>query len=67
MFMVYCLLLLPLLGKISLRSLFYFVLQYIVSFLVLQSSGRERESWLLYFCCVLLSFFDPSSRFRELV
>ena len=46
---------------------FFFFLQYIVSFLVLQSSGRERESWLLYFCCVLLSFFDPSSRFRELV
>ena len=28
-----------------------FVLQYLVSFLVLQSSGRGRESWLLYFCC----------------
>ena len=26
-----------------------FVMQYLVSFLVLQSSCRERESWLLYF------------------
>ena len=32
-----------------------FVLQYIVSFLVLLSSCLGRESWLLYFCCVLMS------------
>ena len=42
-----------------------FVLQYFVSFLVLQSSCRGRENWLLYFCCVLnvmslLSFFGAS-------
>ena len=30
-----------------------FVLEYFVSFLVLQLSRWERESWLLYFCCVL--------------
>ena len=32
-----------------------FVLQYIVSCLVLLSSCLERESQLLYFCCVLMS------------
>ena len=37
-----------------------------MSFLVLQSSRWGRESWLLYFCCVLngmslLSFFGSSS------
>ena len=26
-----------------------FVMQYVVSFLVMQSSCRGRESWLLYF------------------
>ena len=30
-----------------------FVLQSLVSFLVLQSSSLERESRLLYFCCFL--------------
>ena len=30
-----------------------FVLQYLVSFLVLQSSSWEKESRLLYFCCFL--------------
>ena len=30
-----------------------FVLQYFVPFLVLQSTGWERESWLLYICCSL--------------
>ena len=40
-----------------------FVLQYFVSFLVLQSSRWRKESWLLNFCCVLnvmslVSFFD---------
>ena len=30
-----------------------FVLQYFVPFLVLLSSRGGRESWLLYFCCVL--------------
>ena len=49
-----------------------FVLQYFVPFLVLKSSGWGRESWVLYFCCVLnamflLSFFGPSSRCRGLV
>ena len=44
-----------------------FVLQYVVSFLVLQPSHWGRESWLLYFCCVLkdmplLSFFGSSWR-----
>ena len=29
------------------------VLQCFVSFLVLKSSRCGRESWLLYFCCVL--------------
>ena len=48
------------------------VLQYFVSFLVLQSSRLGKESWLLYFCCVLyvmslLSFFDSSSRCHGLV
>ena len=31
---------------------FCFVLQYFVSFLVLQSSPRERELLFLLFCCV---------------
>ena len=31
----------------------WFVIQYLVSFLALQSSGWGRESWLLYFNCVL--------------
>ena len=49
-----------------------FVLQYSVSSLVLQSSCWGRESWLLYFCCVLhvmslLSFFDSSLQYHELV
>ena len=49
-----------------------FVLQYFVSFLVLQSSCWGLENWLLYFCCVLnvmsqLSFFDSSSRRHDLV
>ena len=44
-----------------------FVLQYFVSFLVLQSSYLGREIWLLDFCCALnvmslLSFFDSSPR-----
>ena len=30
-----------------------FVIQYVVSFLVLQLSRLGRESWLLYFCCIL--------------
>ena len=30
-----------------------FVLQYFVSFLVVQPSRWGRESWLLYVCCVL--------------
>ena len=30
-----------------------FVLQYFVSFIVLQSSAGVRESWLLYLSCVL--------------
>ena len=29
-----------------------FVMQYLVSFLVLQSSSRERESWLPSFSCL---------------
>ena len=38
-----------------------FVMQYFVSFIILQSSLWGRESWLCYFCCVrnamsLLSF-----------
>ena len=43
------------------------VLQYVMSFLVLQSSRWDRKSWLLYVRCVLkgmwlLSPFDSSSR-----
>ena len=30
-----------------------FVMQYLVSYLVFQSSPRGRECWLLYFNCVL--------------
>ena len=49
-----------------------FVLQYFVSSQVLRSSRLGRESWLLYFCCVLnvmslLSFFDSFSHRPELV
>ena len=49
-----------------------FVLQYFVSFLVLQSSRWGRESYLLYFCCVLivmslLSLFDSSSQRQWMV
>ena len=33
----------------------YFVVQYIVSFPVLQSSRWGRERWLLYFNCFLMS------------
>ena len=49
-----------------------FAVQYFVSFLVLQSSHWVRQSWLLFFCCVLnvmslLSFVDSSSRYYELV
>ena len=29
-----------------------FVMHYLLSFLVLQSSSRERESWFLYFNCL---------------
>ena len=32
-----------------------FVLKYAVSFVALQSPRRGRESWLLYFCCVLIA------------
>ena len=35
------------------RSLFCFTVQYFVSFVVLQQFHWGRESWLLYFCCVL--------------
>ena len=50
----------------------YFVLQYFVSFLVLQSSLWGRETWLFYFCFVLnaislLSFFDFFSQCHGLV
>ena len=31
----------------------YFVMQYLVSFLALQPPSWEKESWLLYFNCVL--------------
>ena len=31
----------------------WFVMQYLVSFLVLQSSHWGRDSWLLYFHCLL--------------
>ena len=49
-----------------------FVLQYFVTFLVVQSFLWGRESWLLYFCCVLnvmslLSFFGSSSQYNGLV
>ena len=49
-----------------------FVLQYFVSFLVLQSSCLGREIWLLDFCCALnvmslLSFFDSSPRCHGLI
>ena len=42
-----------------------FVMQYLVSFLCLQSSRRGREIWLLYFSCMfavmrLLMFCDSS-------
>ena len=48
------------------------VMHYFVSFLVLQSSWRGRESWLLYFNCLpdvlwLLVFFGFSSKCRGLV
>ena len=33
-----------------------FVVYYLVSFLVLQSSRWGRESWLLYLNCLLMSF-----------
>ena len=44
----------------------WFVMQYFVSFLVLQSSRWGREGWLLYFNCLLgimwlLLFCDSSS------
>ena len=32
-----------------------FVMQYLMSYLVLQSSHRGRDSWLLYFNCVAVS------------
>ena len=49
-----------------------FVMQCLVSFLVLQSSCQEREGWLLYFYCLLdvirlLLFFVSSSQCRRLV
>ena len=49
-----------------------FVVRYFVSFLVLQSSRWERESWLLYFYCFLdamwlLLFFASSSWYCGLV
>ena len=56
----HCLLLLPfVVGVLG------FVLQYVVTVLVLQASRLGRESWFLYFYCVLiamslLSFFDSS-------
>ena len=33
-----------------------FVVHYLVSFLVLQSSRWGRETWMLYFNCLLMSF-----------
>ena len=70
LFINYLLLLLLFVG-FCVRS-FKLVLWYFVYFLVLQSSRWGRESWLLYFCCVLkvmtlLSFFDPYSRCQVLV
>ena len=68
-----CLLLLPLfVGVLDITYLFCFVLQNLVSFLVLQLSRWRRESWLLYLCSVmnvmsLLSFFDSSSWCHGLV
>ena len=49
--LIHCLLLLPLLVGV-LCLVLGFVMQYLVSFLVLQSSYWGRESWLLYFFCL---------------
>ena len=69
---IHCLLLLPLFVGGSVFGV-YFVLQYFVSFLILQSSrGEERAGCFTTSCCVLnvmslLSFFDSSSRCHGLI
>ena len=62
---IHCLLLLLLSVGFSIRYMFCFAEFSILSSFAIISLGN-RESWLLYFCCVmnvlsLLSFFDSSS------
>ena len=66
----YCFVYLPLFVGVLCWS--FFGMHYFVSFLVLQSSGRERESWSLWFYCLLDVFLlrmscSSSSRCRGLV
>ena len=54
---IHCLVLLPLFDGVYFSC---FVVQYFVSFPVLQLSHWERESWSFYFCCadvILLCLF----------
>ena len=52
--LIHCLLFLPLFRGRFMFGL-CFVMHYLVSYLVLQSSRWGREGWLLYFNCVLMS------------
>ena len=67
MFLIHCFMHLPLFLRVL--CLVVFCMHYFVPFLGLQSSGRGRESWLLYFNCLcdvwfLFMFCDSSSWWR---